>query len=251
MKKTILLNSALLIAAAATTSAATLAHRYSFDVGSELVDSVGGNTGVLVNSASVSGGSLILDGAGTGVGASSMQFSSTVDIGGNFGATGVTIETWYTDNNSGTWAKLFTFGTNSAGSELAFTNTRSNTSRSGLDRNGNTDLSFRPAINTEHHLVVSVASDGTTNLWVDGVQEFTNIATNALSNVVNSTESIGSTAWNDPGHTGEVNEFRIWSGELTNAEVQANLALGPDTIPEPAGIALFSLGLLTMLRRRR
>ncbi|MDP7106106.1 MAG: hypothetical protein QGH41_03450, partial [Roseibacillus sp.] len=44
--------------------AATLAHRYSFDV--DASDSVGGNDGILIDDASVSGGELILDGAPNG-----------------------------------------------------------------------------------------------------------------------------------------------------------------------------------------
>ena len=78
-----------------------------------------------------------------------------------------------------------------------------------------------------------VADDGTTNLWVDGTKEIDSLATNPLSGVVTNTESIGATAWNDPGHLGRVNEFRIWSGVLTDAEVQENLAAGPNVIPIP------------------
>ena len=221
---------ALLIALAVSAApAATLSHRYSFD--SDTSDSVGGVDGVLVGGATVSGGQLVLNNSsGSGAGATSMQFSSTIGIGSNFGATGVTIEAWYTDSGSGTWSKLFTFGAASAGQELAFTNSRANTSRSGLDRNGNTDLSFRPSLNEEHHLVISVAADGTTNLWIDGAREFTDLSTNPLSNVTTTVESIGSTAWNDPGHVGSVNEFRIWSGELNPTEVAENLAAGPDNL---------------------
>ena len=48
------------------------------------------------------------------------------------------------------------------------------------------------------------------------------------------------------------NEFRIWSGELTGAEVVANLAAGPDTvIPEPGSMIMLVFGSLLMLRRRR
>ncbi len=161
MKNPILMLNVLALAATAgLAGGATLANRYSYSQGAELVDSAGGNTGVLVNSASVSGGQLMLDGAGTGPGASSMQFSSTLDMGGNFGPTGVTIETWYTDAGTGTWGKLFTFGTDAAGQEIAFTNMRGGGDLApGIDRNGNHLLAGYPMgsntrvpVDVEHHL---------------------------------------------------------------------------------------------------
>jgi hypothetical protein len=219
--------------------AAILAHRYSFNTVDEAVDSVGGNDGVLLNGASVDGTHLILPGTGVGGGAANMGFSNFIDIGVNFGASGVTIETWYTDDGSGVWGKLFTFGTSAAGQEIAFTNRRGGGDLApGLDRNGAKFLANYPqGSNTyitqgeEHHLVVAVADDGTTSLWVDGSKEIDSIATNPLSNVVTNTESIGATAWNDPGHLGTVNEFRIWSGTLTDDEVQANFLSGPNVLP--------------------
>ncbi len=245
------------VSAALPLSAATLAHRYSFN--GDTADSVGGNNGVLLNGASVTSTHLTLPGTGTGAGAANMGFTSIVGIGTNFGSSGVTIESWYTDNGSGTWSKLFTFGTSNAGQEIAFTNFRGGGDLApGLDRNGNNFLAGYPggsntrlSTGTEHHLVVAVASDGTTNLWVDGTQQITNLATNPLSNVVSSTESIGATAWNDPGHNGTVNEFRIWSGTLTGDEVTRNLGLGPNVVPEPMTLAMVALGLLGIFRRRR
>ena len=78
--------------------AATLAHRYSFDA--DASDSVGGNDGILIDDASVSGGELILDGAPNGPSGDSMGFTSTIGIGSNFGSNGVTFEAWYTDQGS-------------------------------------------------------------------------------------------------------------------------------------------------------
>ncbi len=240
-----------LLLSAGAAGAATLSHRYSFN--GDTIDSAGGNNGVLLNGAAVTATSLTLSG-GPGAGASvqNMGFSATVGIGSNFGATGVTVETWYTDNGSGNWAKLFTFGSPAAGQEFAYTNARADTGFAAPDRNGATTFGFRPSLVDEHHLVISVAAGGNMNAWVDGTQVLTDIGTNPLSNVTSSTESIGATAWNDPGHNGTVNEFRIWSGELTNTEVQQNLLLGPNSlVPEPTGLALLGLGSALLLRRRR
>ncbi len=247
--------SAGLLFTAAAASAATLSHRYSFN--EDTTDSVGGNTGILRNGATVTATSLSVSGSGSG-GANggtspNMGFSSAIGIGANYGSTGVTVETWYTDAGTGTWGKLFTFGTSVGGQEFAFTNEWGGNG-SAVDRNGTTGslFGFRAAVGTEHHLVISVAAAGNLNAWLDGTQVVTNDPTNPLSNVGTQVEAIGATAWGDPGHFGEVNEFRIWSGELTGAEVAQNRALGPNSlVPEPTGAALLGLGTLLTLRRRR
>ncbi|MGB2454233.1 MAG: LamG-like jellyroll fold domain-containing protein, partial [Akkermansiaceae bacterium] len=227
----------------------TLAHRWSFNTGEELTDSVGGNTGVLRETASVSDNQLQLDGIGTGPTASSMGFTSPVDLGSNFSGSGFTIETWYTDSGTGIWGKLFTFGTSNVGQEIAWTNERGgNDNAPGLDRNGAKEISSIPfgtgdrlSLDEEHHLVVSVEPDGTTNLWIDGTKEISELPTNPVSNIVTDTESIGSTAWGDPGHFGSVNEFRIWEGTLTEDDVTVNLAAGPDFLPGEKEFAITSI----------
>lgn len=232
------------------TEAATLSHRYSFN--GDTTDSVGGNNGVLRNGATVTATSLSLSGGpGSGAAVQNMGFSSLVNIGGNFGATGVTVETWYTDAGTGNWGKLFTFGSANAGQEFAYTHARADTGNAAPDRNGAHTFGFRPSLGNEHHLVISLAQDGNMNAWLDGAQVLTDVTTNPIVNITTSTESIGATAWGDPGHRGEVNEFRIWSGELTGGEVTQNFVLGPNSlIPEPTGTALLGLGGIIALRRR-
>ena len=219
----------LLIVSLMASQGATLANRWSFDTNTN--DSIGGITGVLQGGATIIEGQLSLTGAGSSTAANRMTFSSPIDIGGNFGATGVTIETWYTDTGTGTWGKLFQFGNNSAGQELAYTHTRGSGQMSGIDRDGTQLLGEQIAQNEEHHLVITVSSDGNLNTWLDGVQKLTNTNTNDLSNVTTSFEAIGATSWGDPGMKGTVNEFRIWSGELTSAEVSTNLTSGPNNAP--------------------
>jgi len=212
--------------------AATLSHRWSFE--GDTTDSAGGNNGILQGGAMVSGGELTLSGTGSGTTANRMTFARPVDLGGNFGAlgdSGVTIETWYTDTGTGTWGKLFQFGTNSAGLELGYTHTRGNGQMSGVDRDGTQLLGEQVTQNEEHHLVISISPDGNLNAWVDGVQKLANNDTNDLSNLTTNFEAIGATSWGDPGMTGTVNEFRIWSGELTSTEVAASLNTGPENLP--------------------
>lgn len=249
-----LITLALIGAASFAAHAATISHRYSFNSDGNLTDSVGGNNGVLVNGATVvaASGGLVLPGIGTGPGASHMGFSSTIGIAASYGVTGATVESWYTDSGSGTWSKLFTFGSAVAGQEWALTNRRGNGETSGIDRFGSHQIGFDIPQGVEHHVAISVAADGTMSAWLDGSQLFDNLATNPLSNITTEVESIGSTAWGDPGHLGSVNEFRIWSGTMTAAQVAQSRALGPNQlIPEPAVVILIGLVGLLGFRRRR
>ena len=238
-------------------SAATLANRWSFN--GDTSDSVGGNTGVLVGGASVTGGQLALAPTTTGPSADSMGFTSTLDIGGTHGASGVTFEAWYTDANSGAWSKLFSFGNGTGGSNIIFNLQQGGSGQGRIQYQGMPESNFgsRPALDVEHHLALSISSDGLVNAWIDGTQIQASPPNltgdgNDLATLPNSWEGIGASNWGDAGMTGSVNEFRIWSGELTGAEVAANLAAGPDTvIPEPGSMIMLVFGSLLMLRRRR
>lgn len=234
-------------------SAATISHRYSYNDGAELVDSVGGNTGTLQNGATVSGGALQMTGLGTNTGGNHMGFTNVVGIGSNFGASGVSIESWYTDSGTGTWGKLFHFGDPNSGLELGYTHARGNGEQSGLDRDGTKLFGEQVTQNVQHLMSITVSSDGNLNLWIDGDQKLTDVDTNDLSSVTSNFEGIGATSWNDPGMTGSVDELRIWSGELSASQVALNLAAGPDlvAVPEPSGMLLALAGTLLAFRRRR
>ncbi len=226
---------------------AQLAHRWSFTTGAELVDSIGGNSGVLVGDATVTGGQLVLDGAPNGPDADSMAFSQPVDLGGNFGASGASIEAWYTDSGSGSWSKLFAFGIGNSGNEnLIFNLQQGATGEGRIQYKGMLpEANFGPqaAQGEEHYLALIVGPGGGVNAWLDGQQiqaqppELTGDGDD-LSTLPSAYERIGASAWGDAGMTGSVNEFRIWQGELTPAEVAANFASGPDALADEAGLAI-------------
>jgi hypothetical protein len=216
-------------------SAATLANRWSFN--GDTGDSVGGNAGVLIGDASVTGGQLQLDGAPNGPSADSMGFTSTLDIAGTHGATGVTFEAWYTDTNSGAWAKLFSFGNGTGGSNIIFNLQQGGSGQGRIQYQGMPESNFgpRPDLGVEHHLALSISSDGLVNAWIDGAQIQASPPNltgdgNDLATLPSSWERIGASNWGDVGMTGAVNEFRIWRGELTAEEVVVNLAGGPDVV---------------------
>ena len=170
-----------------------------------------------------------------------MAFTTPIEVGINYRATGITIESWYTDTGTGTWGKLFQFGNNAAGQELAYTHSRGNGEMSGVDREGAKLLGEQITQNEEHHLVITVSSEGNLSTWVDGVQKITDSDTNDLANVTSDFEGIGATSWGDPGMTGSVNEFRIWKGTLSSTDVADNFATGPDSLLGGEGLSITSI----------
>jgi hypothetical protein len=44
---------------------------------------------------------------------------------------------------------------------------------------------------------------------------------------------LGRSQFNDPFFNGKYNEFRLWKGAMTPAQVAASFAAGPDTLPGP------------------
>jgi hypothetical protein len=57
----------------------------------------------------------------------------------------------------------------------------------------------------------------------------------------------------DPFFNGSINEFRIYRGALTPAEVAANTVGGPNgpIVPEPSAAAAITAAAALLLRRRR
>ena len=256
MKHTSLLT-LLICATSGFAGAATLANRWSFD---DTTDSVGGNSAVLIGDATLSGGQVLFDGGPNGPDADSVGFTSTVDIGGTHGANGVSLEAWYTDTGSGSWSKLFSFGNGTGGQNIIFNIQQGGSGEGRIQYNGmggEGNFGPRPALNAEHHLVVTISSDGLVNAWVDGAQINATPGNvqgdgNDLSVLPSTWERIGASNWGDAGMQGSVNEFRIWDGTLSGDDVAANLALGPDSVvPEPGSSVLLAFGSLLLLRRRR
>ncbi|MBN2162289.1 MAG: hypothetical protein JW713_05035, partial [Pontiellaceae bacterium] len=215
---------------AASLQAATLEHRYAF--ASDVSDSVGGADGSLSRrGASVSGGALVLDGS---------RGYATLPQGIVSGYADCTIETWVTDYGSGQWARIFDFGNDTttymflSPSSGAGTLRESITLASSAGEQMTEWTGTRLPAGSEVHVVWTYdAATTTSRLYVDGVMVAENTAVTLAPSDMGYTSNnlLGRSQWSDPYFWGTINEFRIYDGALTAAEVQYNHTAGADTPP--------------------
>ena len=212
---------------------ARLAHRYSFT--SDASDSVGGANGTLEGDASISGGQVNLDGtAGTYVSLPGNVLNLSTNAA-------VTFEAWTTIGATPQWSRLFEFG-NTVGV------------------NGANAVYCAPAADAggfhEFALSENFPTAGQTISWAHGwdnltlhitcvvdpttsaIQCYTNgvlmagvyNATAPLTEIATNNAYLGRSGYaSDPYFLGSIDEFRIYSGALTAAQVAASDKSGPNT----------------------
>jgi len=211
-----------------------LVHRYSFDV--DASDEIGSAHGQLVNGASVSGGALHLDG-----------INDYVNLPNNLvlGFNSISIETWVTDDGSGTWARIYDFGNSTAGEDGSGTGTNymflslpgGGGGLRGAYTQGNSSgeqvvNAPRPTPGEEAHIVWT--SDGATHegrLYVNGELVGSNPAMTLTPNDIGPTVNnwIGRSQFSaDPYFRGSFREFRIYNIALSPETVAAHYQAGPD-----------------------
>ena len=228
--------------------AATLVNRYNFAANAN--DSVGAAHGTLLNGATISGGAVVLDGA-----------NDFVDLPNSLVAalSNLTIETWVTDNGSGTWSRIFDFGFSNVGEGSAGTGTNylfvspqsgSGTLRAGIIANnlGAEQMvdwaGTRLPTGSQKHVVLTMDSTAQTGrLYVDGVEVAQNASLTLNPALLGNTFNnwIGRSQWSaDPYFNGSVHEFRIYNGALTASEVQQNFSAGPDVTLSSGPVAFLT-----------
>lgn len=221
--------------------AQSLAHRYSFNdtAGSQtFADSVGGADGTINNStaanpdsAYLDGSELTLDGTG-GFGLLPAGLISTNDS--------VTIEFWATiGSTNDPWTRVFAFGDQTgAGAENTgldycsyasgdYQNLNIQTAAGSGYANNPTDLLGE----TNAHVTVVVDPTENTMYYYNGSTVVSTFHGNVppLSGINDTYGLIGRSLYNiDPALQGSINEFRIYSGDLTPQQVALNDAAGPD-----------------------
>lgn len=222
---------------------ATLTHRYSFT--SDASDSVGTADGTLNGGASLSNGVVVLDGS-----------SGYVELPANLVSTydSVSFEMWFTDFGSSTWARLWDIGNSSGGagqqgggvSYMFMTALNSSGGFRGAYQESGMgeqliDCAPRPELGTQHQIVWTQDSDTqTATIYLDGAwvgQNTTFSYTPAgIGDTVN--DWLGRSQYNDPYFYGSINEFRVYNGTLTDAEVEENYDLGPDQSIQCMGVTI-------------
>ena len=223
--------------------AATLLHRYSFDMspdGVDVVDSVQGRNGALVGAAYGDG-----DAAGTILlaGKDSNQY---VDLPNHLmdGLKQATFEAWVIWAGGAAWQRLFDFGEDATGVDG---------SRNGVPRsyiflsfNPRPRFAFKqpPEQNSEivmtggtafpsgslaHVAVVIDETEELASLYVDGLGAASTRFLGTLSDVYDVNNWLGRSAYlADPGFEGSISEFRIYGSALSATQVAESFAAGPD-----------------------
>lgn len=211
---------------------ATLIHRYSF--ASDASDSINGANGTLMGSATVSGGQLVLDGS----------FGCYVDLpAGQINIAtnpAVTFDAWVTFGNATTWAELFGFGNTNGGNGLnniacvpcAEAGGFRNWGLTENFGNGRTPGWSHGWNNvTAHITVVLDPPTGALSIYRDGVLQIAEYdATAPVSSIATNYAFIGRSFFDaDPYLPASVDEFRIYSGALTPAQVALVQQAGPSS----------------------
>jgi arabinan endo-1,5-alpha-L-arabinosidase len=217
-----------------------LAHRYSFTSNSSNAwDSIGMAHGMLQGDATITNNALSLDGA----------FGDYVNLPGGMisGSSAATIEFWATFGANGNGARVFDFGdiTNSTGQNYLFfsPHTAPNALQLGLATTGGTmNLVSQEAFD---HLALQV------DCIIDPANGYDAVYTNGvlLSAVTNATPPLNSvsTAWSFIGRSlfgtnawlnATIDEFRVYDGRLSPAEMAADNRSGPDLLATPVSLGV-------------
>jgi hypothetical protein len=220
-----------------------LAHRYSFTSNTSNVwDSIGMAHGMLIGNATITNNALNLTGAA----------GDYVNLPGGLvsGSSAATIEFWATFGANGNWARVFNFGdiSGSAGQNyLSFSpHTSSNTIQLGLATTGGTlNLASPNTFDTLalHVVCIIDPANGYNAIYTNGVLlcAVTN-ATPPLNSVSAAWSFIGRSLFGtDAWLNATIDEFRIYDGRLTPAEIAADDRSGPNYLALP-----ISLGMSTV-----
>jgi len=213
-----------------------LAHRYSF--ASDVSDSVGMAHGTLMGNAGVTNGALKLTGTSGGY--------ANLPGGLVSGSGAVSVEFWATFGASGSWARVFDFGTYSGayGQNYLFFCPNTGTSGQRLEMATNTTVTFDVAgsLNNRSLHVVCVVDPATGfgGIYTNGVLE--KAVTNSwpvLGSVSTAWSFLGRSLWSaDAWLDATIDEFRIYDGRLTPEEIAASYAAGPDTLDEKLALTM-------------
>ncbi|HEV2208889.1 MAG TPA: LamG-like jellyroll fold domain-containing protein [Verrucomicrobiae bacterium] len=204
----------------------TLAHRYSFTT--DASDSVGTANGTLQGNATVSGGSLVLDGTG----------GTYVELPPGLlqGYDAATIDTWVTFNATATWSRLWYFGDDRADEFYVAPSVNGGSAHwfsTGFPIGGTT-ITIPPAWQNQTLHITCVYGNGTMEYYTNGVLHGSAPTSGRTDEIGNWFSWIGRSPYADPYLYANIDEFRIYKGRLAPDEILATDVLGPDQLPTTA-----------------
>ena len=218
--------------------AVALAHRWSFN--GNLNDTQGGSTATKVGSAvTVADGKAKLTGNGASAG--------SLNLGtGLLNTTAATIEIWASQTAARNWGRVFDYG---ADNTHYFTLTWSSGTDIMNDRAGSkntaevaTDTTMAPyRLGVQYHISATFErqSDGSTVIrWMKRdatsghlLREGTQTMATGIHNIASPVLYLGHSFYSsDSDACAEYDEVRVWNGVLSDAQLSANAAAGPDTL---------------------
>jgi arabinan endo-1,5-alpha-L-arabinosidase len=211
-----------------------LAHRYSFNSnGSNVWDSIGMAHGTLIGNAVITNGALVLNGATGGY----------VNLPGGLVSSSLatTVEFWATFGVNGTGAQVFDFGNISGGigqNYLSFSpHSSSGGQRLEVQTSGTKIFDVAGTLDnrTLHVVCIIDPSSGYMAIYTNAVLEQTLMSSMpALSGVSPAWSFIGrSLTGTDAYLNASIDEFRIYDGRLTPAEIAADFQSGPNALALP------------------
>jgi len=220
-------------------SKAPLVHRYSFDgTGVDVLDSVGGAPGKVVNAVLNGDGTLTL------AGGTSDEYVNLPN-GIISSLTDATFEAWFVWGGGKPWQRLFDFGSSSAGEDkqgsgvtyLFFTlSTDTAYPRAAYSTNGNSNeivVQMLSSLASGQSTQVDVVADDTNNLmslYVDGMFEASVAFEGHLTLLHDVNNWLGRSQFVDPSFGGTLDEFRIYAGALTAAQIASNHNSGANSL---------------------
>ena len=210
--------------------------------------------GLFGNAASFPGGAgnniTVLDGGASAAGG----FANDIDRTGS----DMTLSVWM---DVGAWSTGWQ-GVVSHGEQNDYRIARNKTSDQIATRGGTGDLQSTTVVSATsgwHHVALTSVNGGDVVMYIDGVEEGTNIgAAIDQSTANNNVLCIGCNPDNGREFNGLIDDVAIWDRALTPSEIALinssglnGTSLGAITIPEPSSITLALIAGLGLLRRRR
>src|SRR5262249_40149514 len=155
--------------------------------------------------------------------------------------TNLTIETWVTYNGSGSWQRIFDFGTSSAGEDVSsgngnylFMSPEGPTNlrfavRDPVTGNELVQLTTGAPLATGIESCLTVTYDylaNTTRLYSNAVLLASGPASIPLKSIDDVNNWLGRSQWGDPMFAGSYDEFRIYDSALNPVDVAASYVSG-------------------------